>query len=255
MLCNNMRLVYFFKNFVILILLPTQSRLSIGANNIQKEVNFFQNISNLYEENSLLKEKIKNYYHLQNKIVLLEDENKNLYKFLNMRRKIDENIENCRVIGRTIDDWYSAIIIDKGSKNGLEKEDIVVSNYEKNLVLVGQIIEVYDNYSKVLLLTDMDSNVISFVAGKNRYGIVNGLNSRFLEMEMISKCDDVKVGDKIFSSGLGGIFSANIYIGEVKKIEFDRDNMIKKMQIAPFDKIYELLSVVTVIKNVKNIDK
>jgi|SRR5574344_825973 rod shape-determining protein MreC len=246
---NNLNIFYNIKNLINLIIFPSEARLSILVKDTNSKIENIRDLINVYDENKILKEKFKNYYNLQNKIFLLEAENKSLLKFLDINRKIDNKTETCRVIGRTVDDWYSAIIINKGLKNGINKKNIVVSvSNNDSLILIGQVIEVYDNYSKVLLITDMDSNIISVISRENIFGIVNGTNSDELEMNIIGKVNDIKVGEKVFTSGLGGIFQAGLYIGEISKVMFENHGMIKKVFINPFEDIKNL-DFVTVIKD------
>lgn len=240
---------YNIKNIINLIIFPAEARLSIFVKNTNSKIENIRDLINLYDENKILKDRLRNYYNLQNKIFLLEAENKSLLRFLDIKQKIDSETEICRVIGRTVDDWYSAIIINKGLKDGINKKNIVVSVSNNDfLILIGQVIEVYDNYSKVLLITDMDSNIISVISKENIFGIVNGTNSDELEMKIIGKVNDIKVGEKVFTSGLGGIFQAGLYIGEISKVIFENHGMIKKVFINPFEDI-KRLDFVTVIKD------
>lgn len=245
---NKFNIFYNIKNLINLIIFPAEARLSILVKNTNSKITKIRDFINLYDENKILKDRLKNYYNLQNKIFLLEAENKSLLRFLDIKQKIDNKTENCRVIGRTVDDWYSAIIINKGLKNGINKKNIVVSvSTDDFLILIGQVIEVYDNYSKVLLITDMDSNIISVISRENIFGIVNGTNSDELEMKIIGKVNDINIGEKVFTSGLGGIFQSGLYVGEVSKVVFENHKMIKKVFINPYEGITNL-DFVTVIK-------
>ena len=91
--------------------------------------------------------------------------------------------------------------------------------------LIGKIIEVGSNYSIVSLITgnSLNNRTSVSISDNNYYGILSGYDtcSGNLIVETVSKNSDIKIGDKVYTNGLGGIIPEGIYIGEVINIEKD----------------------------------
>ena len=108
------------------------------------------------------------------------------------------------------------IIIDKGKRDGVEKDMIVISGNG----LVGRVRECGWSISRVLLITDCNSVVSGIVQRTREEGAVTGTGSgivmKYLEVE-----SKTKRGDKVITSGFGGVFEKGIMIGEVESIERD----------------------------------
>ena len=139
--------------------------------------------------------------------------------------------------------------INLGSFDGIQVNDIVVQGVknEKNTAiegLVGRVTEVGANYSKVSAIID-DSIDLSFRNSKtNEIGIINQKNGQYLYGSMLDENSQVKIGDTIISSGVGGIYPKGIYIGRVIDVELSKDGLTKNLTIespVEFDKLYRVL--------------
>lgn len=247
MFFNNARFLYWLKNGVNFLLFPSQERLSILLKENKNKFDSFANVLNVYQDNIVFKAKLKNYNNFMYKINILEQENKELKNMLNLEQKADNKFVYCKIIGRTIDDWYSAIILDKGQKQGLKVGEIVVSFDKEQKILVGQIVEVYNDNSKVLLITNMNSNILAVIPKRNAYSIVSGDNSKFLKMKNLENCEKVQKGDAVFTSGLGSVFPEGIYVGEIKMVKRDKGSILNIL-IEPSRQIYALDFVAVIEK-------
>lgn len=143
--------------------------------------------------------------------------------------------------------------IDQGSLKGVEVNDSVIQGVvlEGGLAieaLVGRITEVGPNYSKVSAILD-DSNDLSFRISKNKeIGVITEREGKYLYGYTLDKDADVSVGDEISTSGIGGIFPAEIYIGKVIDIEKSKDGLTNKLTIespVDFSKLYRVIIIKT----------
>ncbi|MBQ9834683.1 MAG: rod shape-determining protein MreC [Bacilli bacterium] len=146
---------------------------------------------------------------------------------------VNNNYILSKVNYRNINDFWQYITINKGAKdNVLEKRAVV-----NNIGLVG-IIDKVDNYSsRVMLITNSKINIS--VKINNSYGILTA-NNNTLYLENVTDDVNVKIGDKVYTSGLTEI-PENILVGTIKKIKQDDLEL---------QKIFELIPAVTI----KNID-
>ena len=159
--------------------------------------------------------------------------------------KLESNKEMilASVIGADAISWYKMITIDKGSKEGLKKNMAVVA-YEG---LVGHIVQTVPGYSKVLLITDVRSAVDALDQNNRTRGVVVGKGSDICEMKFIPQDADIRVGNPVISSGLGGVFPKGLLIGKVSKVETAEKGLFKNVIVTPSVKI-SFLEEVFVLK-------
>ena len=102
--------------------------------------------------------------------------------------------------------------------------------------VVGKVVEVGYNWSKVSSLVDSASNVSFNVVRTQSYGAINGQENNLLSGFMYKSDADVVVGDKLVTSGRGGVFPRNLYIGEVTEVKSSENNLEKKVSVkSPVD--------------------
>ena len=142
---------------------------------------------------------------------------------------------NATVVSRNVGYWHNKITINKGTYNGVEKDMVVISSKG----LIGKVIKTSTFTSDVRLITTSDtSNKISVHISNgdyDLYGLINSYdyNDNYLEVEGISNTKDVRVGDYVYTSGLGGIFPSGILVGTVSEISTDSYDLAKIIKVKP----------------------
>jgi len=139
-----------------------------------------------------------------------------------------------QIIGKDVSRDF--ILIDQGSEDGISKEMPVITE-EK--VLVGKISEVYDNFSKVMLISNKE---ISFDAetlsqkepGSFCSGIIKGQGNFKVLFDLIPKEAAVFQGDVVLTSALGGIFPKGFLVGEIKEVKKNDLEPFQQAEIEPF---------------------
>lgn len=128
-----------------------------------------------------------------------------------------------RVIGRDPDNLFSAFVIDKGAKNGIKRNMSVIAFQDGQQGLVGKIVQVGRGESLVMPVYDASAFVSARFAETRYEGIVVGQGvDRPLSMRYIKKRakDEIRFGDLVTTSGMGGIYPKGLVIGRVSKIVF-----------------------------------
>ena len=186
-------------------------------------------------ENAELKEKNVN---MEN-IIAKEDFLKNEY---NLYLKNKDSLLSANVIALDSNSLLIRFNINKGSKDGVKVGDIIVQGTvgeDENTYIkavVGKVIEVGYNWSKVSSLVDSSSNVSFNVVRTQSYGAINGQENNLLSGFMYKSDADIIVGDKLVTSGRGGIFPSDLYIGEVTEVKSSENNLEKKISVkSPVD--------------------
>lgn len=168
--------------------------------------------------------------------------NLRLQQLLQFKNTTDQPIIAAKVIGMDPTGWFQSVIIDKGKNAGI-KLNMPVVNAEG---VVGRLVAVSYNYSKVLLIIDQNSAVDCIIQRSRDNGIVKGLSSKVCTLDYVLKSSDVRVGDIVVTSGLGGIFPKGIPVGEVIDVKDPAGELFKDVKIRPvvdFSKLEELLVI------------
>ena len=199
----------------------------------------FDKVKMLISENKRLKKENQKLLNEILKIESKEKENRELKKLLKFELQKEFDLKLAKVISADLDGF---ILIDKGKKNGI-KIGMPVINSEK--VFYGEIIEVYNHFSKVILINNKKAVVPAQTAKKGIKGIIKG-EENFLIFDLIKKDDKIKTGDIIITSALSEIFPKGLLIGRVKKIEKNDLDPFLKAEVEPF--IDQNLETVFLIK-------
>ena len=196
----------------------------------------FVELRNVQEENDKLKTSIERVDAIETENIELRREIEALKKELSIDYVLtDYDYLNATVISRNIGYWYNTLTIDKGTNNGISEGMVVVNSTG----LIGKIIKTTTFTSEVRLITTSDTNNKISVSISNGNGKINGLINRydyennFLEVEGISNTEEVKVGDYVYTSGLGGVFPSGILIGTVESITTDEYDLAKIINVKP----------------------
>ena len=168
---------------------------------------------------------------------------KRLEELLNFKENTGETVLAAQVIGRDPSGWFKSIIIDKGKNDGI-RESMPVVNAKG---VVGQVVEVSFNYSKVLLLIDQNSAVDCIIERSRDSGIVKGVSSKVCTLDYVLKTSDVQEGDMVITSGLDRVYPKGYYVGKVtEEVEDNPGELYKKVKIKPsvdFSKLEEVLVI------------
>ena len=216
-------------------------------------INLFDNYSSLKdikEENDILKTSLNRIESIEAENVELRRQLKSLKEELNIDYTLtDYEYLNATVTSRNIGYWHNTITIDKGSNSGIDIDMPVINAYG----LLGKVINTTSLTSTVRLITTSDTNnkiSVSIISdGEKLNGLINGykFEDGTLEVEGISNTKTVRVGDLVYTSGLGGVFPSGILIGKVESITTDSYDLSKIINVKPSAE-FDDINYVTILK-------
>lgn len=167
------------------------------------------------------------------KLSELSAENTRLRGLLDTPLIIDGRMEIAEVIGTDADPLRH--IINRGEANHLKVGQTVLDDKG----IMGQIINVYPHSSRVMLLSDKEHSLSVRLESSGMRAIVTGTGDLgHLKMEYVPTSANIKVGDKVYSSGLGQHFPAGYLVGSVSKVmrhntgEFAQIDVVPAAQLA-----------------------
>lgn len=243
---NNEKFGY-IGNVVSKIIVPIENGLTYLKNKIEGNDTFFTEVKNIKAENEELKQKNTELQQKNTEMDLIKAENDNLKAYLNLSETYDQyEIVPGYVINRDFSNYESNIIINIGKKQGVAENMPVVSEDG----VVGYVMSVMDNSSKVRILTDTTSS-ISARSNSGAETIIcrgileqkNALKGIYLEPE-----DKIAAGDIIETNGLGGIYPKGLKIGEVSEVVETKNISERYVLIKTYVDFSKLDNVAVIIK-------
>ncbi len=175
-----------------------------------------KNLEQLEAENAQLHERLR----------LLEAENQLLQGFFEENSRLRQALEykersTFRLIAARVEMrepglWWSTVSINRGKRHGIRENMPVLTEQG----LVGRVSNVGEISAKVLLISDETSKISAIVEGTTERGVVSGervvdTKNPVLRLEYLSKQANLQRGQKVYSSGVGGVFPYGLLIGHV----------------------------------------
>lgn len=234
----------FFEKTVLNLSSPVQRAVTGAGRFFGSLWNDYLYLVDVRKENKQLRETIKvlNTRFLSNQEALIASER---YKsLLNLKSTFRVPSVAASVIGDDSAPWFKTLAIDRGMADGLEEGMPVVSAAG----IVGRVVNVAAGSSRVLLLTDNASAVAAVIQRSRARGVVKGRGGQLCVMEFTTKEEDVKVGDVVLSSGMGGIFPKGLPIGEVAMVKKGEYGIFQTIEIRPAVNLPRLEEVMVLLQ-------
>ena len=218
---------------------------------VENGVDSVHNLFTTYSENERLKEKIDSYDEVALKNKNYQKEIEALKKELELNQTLASYEKvTANVITRSPDTWQDMLIVDKGSKDGIEVDMAVMS--QKGLI--GRVIEVNNASSKIELLTSSNESSNHFPvrvssSSGEAFGLLKNYDEKTqaLVVTQLTGDTNIKEGDVVQTSVLGGNSPANLPIGTVVKTKPDSFGLDREVYVKPYAGMYDI-SVVTIVQ-------
>ncbi len=170
--------------------------------------------------------------------------NQRLSRLLDMKATIKAPTLAASVVGEDMSSWFSTMLIDRGSSSGIRVGMAVVGADG----IVGQIVKVAPETARVLLLTDHASGIAATIQRSRARGVVKGKGDGLCTLEFTTREEDVKVGDQVVASGIGGVFMKGMPIGEVTMVKKGEYGVFQTVTIRPVVNSAHLEEVMVVLR-------
>lgn len=239
------------------VFVPMQKGINSVGTWFMSRADDLKSLRDVMQENRELQEQVDQLTQELNTIKLEQYELDNLRELMDLDQKYPsyEKVA-ARVIGVDGGNWFNIFLIDKGTRDGIEKDMNVIAGSG----LVGIVIDTGPNYAKVRSIIDDASNVSGMALSTADRCIINGNLASMNENQVIEfsdlKCDDdtVATGEQIVTSHISDKYLEGILIGYVSTIERDSNNLTYSGTITPAVD-FQHLQEVLVILDKKNIQK
>ncbi len=191
----------------------------------------FEKMAVREEENTRLKKRVDELLIEKEKYQEAVLENKRLKEILRLQEGRKDYVCSARVVARGIDRWDHILTIDKGQKDGVEKDMTAITPRG----LAGKILTAAKSNSSILLLTDLNFSVSVRLQQSRKEGVLSGTGMRKCILKYVPYEEDVKTGDIVITSGLDSLFPKGVPVGYVSKV--DKKGMggsFQHIEVIPF---------------------
>ena len=231
-----------FQSVVQTLTYPIQASVNSVASTFKNFWNSYISLIDVNEENKILRQQLldieeKMNQHIENSVQFLRLRNQLLFA----SKKITDKIF-AEIIGESADNNHDISLINRGSNQLVQRNYIVL----RKEGLVGRIQSVSPFQSSVQLITDRRSRVSSLIQRNRIRGLIYGTH-KGLEMRQINQHANIKIGDRVISSGLGGLYPKGLLIGWVKEIRHQKHELFKTAILdsaVDFNQIEEVFVIV-----------
>ena len=208
-----------------------------AANQINSLIFLYSNNKNLILENNEL-------YKWKDLAQRLLIENNELKKLLNGVKNIPDNFITAKVISNSSGSYIKTITINVGTKDGLSIGNAVVNNWG----MIGRVIQVGKKFSRVLLTTDINSQIPIYFEKSKHKAIVMGNNSDLLEVKYLKSRVMLFNNERLITSGEGGLLPRGLVVGHFIENLNDEPNKLKVLPTRNWDR-FDSINVIVFNNN------
>lgn len=214
-------------------------------------VSVFTEYDELVAENKDLKDKLAELENDKYENEVLREQNDWLKNYLNLKEQSTEfDITNATVISRESGNYATVLTVNKGRVHGVKKNMPVITEDG----VFGYVSECGLDWAKVVSIVETASAVSVYSDRTGVTGVVEGDASLrkdgYCVMTYIASNADIKVGDRIFTSGNGNIYPSGLLVGEIVEISADEATRTLSAKIKPsvnFGEIEDIKKIIIIM--------
>ena len=233
----------FFESLVVGVTAPVQKVVWGVIDGIGSVWRGYFYLVGLEKENQALKRELQELKLQMNRYREAELANERLRALLNFKKSIATPLLPAQLVAFDPSGWFQTILIDKGRNDGVVLDMAVVSAEG----LVGRVIGVGKHHAKVLLILDGNSAVDAYIQSSRARGVLVGLGRELCLLKYVQRNEDVQVGDKVISSGMGGVFPKGLLVGTVQEVVRGSSGLFQRVEVEPavnFSRLEEVMVVI-----------
>ena len=199
-------------------------------------------LQNVWEENQQLKQEVQRLQGEQNFLREHAIMATQFQQLLAFQETAPMTTLPARIIGRNASNWYRAMIINKGDRDGIQPEMGVITEAG----VVGRVVRVNPTTAIVLLLSDPNVAITGMVQNTRDEGIIQGTPQGTIHMKYLPPLSPVQPGDPVVTSGLTGDFPRGLQIGQIQQVTKGDTDLFQLGKIDPIVDFSKLEGVLVI---------
>lgn len=214
---------------------PAFNLLSQPANAVSALFDNAEGLLSVHEENARLRAENERLKAWRATALKLEETITQYDALLNVQVEPDIRFATGRTVADTSGPFVNTLIVNIGREQGVREGQAAVDS----LGLVGHVVGTGERASRILLLTDLNSRIPVTVQPGNHHAVLVGTNTTRPELEFVRPEDDIRVGDRVVTSGADGNLPWGIPVGTVNNLKDGtwRVALFARQQAAEFVRI------------------
>lgn len=223
---------------------PVQSGLDSVINGAAEIWNHYLYLVDTEETNRVLLQENRTLRAILTQSDEIRLENDRLRRLLDFKEAQESEALPARVIAEDASSWFRTVMIDKGREDGVvEGLPVVVAEG-----VVGRVIRSSPRFSRVLLVTDASSAVASLLQDNRARGVCRG-QGEVLVFDFVLRQEEVSVGDRVVTSGMGGVFPKGLIVGQVKNVNRQEFGLFQAIEVTPAVDFSHLEEVLVLLRS------
>ena len=222
------------RNAVVSVTYPVRwvfNKISDGLHGFSE---YFTRFEELREENESLRQELEQARDKLDEAEIAIEENRWLKEYFGIvSDSLDATLLDANVIGYETGNVQNVFTLDRGSVNGVKENMPVITSAG----LVGKVMETGLNWCKIVTVLEDSVAAGAYIERTGDHGLLTGdyglMNDGVCKMTGIPATSDVKVGDKVITSGLGSVYPKGILIGRVTSVLEDPEMHTLTVTVAP----------------------
>lgn len=170
--------------------------------------------TNVYGENQKLRDENQMLLQWQERAKLMQAENHSLRELLQVVPDRKQSFITASIVSDHGSSLSHVALINAGSEAGIAKDRAVIASHG----LIGRVVEVSPSNARVMLLTDLSSRIPVMNERTREKMILVGKGSELPALSYVGASSKIAVGDRIITSGDGGVFAKAIQVGTVESV-------------------------------------
>ena len=240
------------RDFAGMVVVPFENSINEIGKGLTKVKKSFQSKQDLIDENEKLQQQIADLTEQNNALILDQADLESLRELYELDQEYADYPKiAAQVISKDPGNWYNVFVINKGSKDGIQKDMNVIADRG----LVGIVTEVGAHWASVRSIIDDSSNVSGQTVSTSDTCVVQGDlelidEGKLRFSQLYDEEDKIKEGERIVTSNISEKFVKGLFIGYVGDVEMDSNNLTKTGTIvSPVDFAHlENVLVITTLK-------
>lgn len=240
----------FLSNAAGIVTKPFRTAFTAVEQWVEDKQKYYADYTALEEENRVLREKIAEMEEAVRQSQSDSEENALFRELIGLReQRRDFVFESASIIERSSSNWTSSFTLGRGTAHGVAVGNCVVS---AEGYLVGVVSEVGYNWCTVLTVLDTDTQLGALVFRTGEIAVAGGdftlMKEGRLKLNYIGTASQLLIGDRIVTSGLGGVYPSGLVIASVEQVQTDDSGLTQYAVLKPMTDI-DTLTEVFIIKS------
>jgi rod shape-determining protein MreC len=194
---------------------PVMESLSVPVARVTEAVDSVSRFADLPAQIQRLTEERNRLREWESTARRLEAENRELRKLLGFVPDPAWRTISARVVGDTGSAFFRSVLVTAGRRDGVKRDQVAMTGEG----LVGRVFETGARSARVLLVTDINSRIPVEIERSGERAVLAGDNSDWLRLVYLSPDADIEPGDRVVTSGHGGIFMRGLPVGTVTAVK------------------------------------